>query len=251
MSETLLTLNDVHLTFAAQKNWRGKVIERVYALNGLDMTARRGETLGIVGESGCGKSTLAKLLMGMLKPSSGHLTRAPARGENQSGRMQMVFQDPLSSLDPRLPVWRTITEPVWIQSRMPEKARRDLAEQLALQVGIRSEYLDRLPHAFSGGQRQRIAIARALIVKPQLIVLDEPTSSLDKTVQAQILNLLKALQLKHQLAYIFISHDLGVVRALCHQVMVLRQGVVVEQGECQSVFSAPRHEYTRQLLALS
>ncbi|WP_213894724.1 ATP-binding cassette domain-containing protein, partial [Raoultella ornithinolytica] len=148
MSEMLLKLNDVHLNFPARKNWRGKVVERVYALNGLDITAYRGETLGIVGESGCGKSTLAKLLMGMLKPSHGQFERATTSG---SGRMQMVFQDPLSSLDPRLPVWRTITEPVWIQSRPSEQARRLLAEQLALQVGIRPEYLDRLPHEFSGG----------------------------------------------------------------------------------------------------
>jgi peptide/nickel transport system ATP-binding protein len=191
MSEILLKLHDVHLNFPARKNWRGKVVERVYALNGLDMAAWRGETLGIVGESGCGKSTLAKLLMGMLKPSHGQFERATASG---GGRMQMVFQDPLSSLDPRLPVWRTITEPVWIQSRPSEKARRLLAEQLALQVGIRPEYLDRLPHEFSGGQRQRIAIARALSAKPDIIVLDEPTSALDISVQAQILNLLVELQ---------------------------------------------------------
>jgi peptide/nickel transport system ATP-binding protein len=158
MSDVLLELDSVHVNFAARKNWLGRVTEQVHALNGLDLQIRRGETLGIVGESGCGKSTLAQLLMGMLKPSTGAYQRV-----NHAGGMQMVFQDPLSSLDPRLPVWRIITEPVWVQKRSSERERRQLAENLALQVGIRPEYLDRLPHAFSGGQRQRIAIARALV----------------------------------------------------------------------------------------
>ncbi len=152
--------------------------EQVHALNGMDLRIHRGETLGVVGESGCGKSTLAQLLMGMLKPSTGACQRA-----NAAGGMQMVFQDPLSSLDPRLPVWRIITEPVWIQQRRSERERRQLAETLAQQVGIRAEYLDRLPHAFSGGQRQRIAIARALSSDPDIIVLDEPTSALDISVR--------------------------------------------------------------------
>lgn len=184
MSEALPELNDVHVNFPAKTNWRGKVTERVHALNGLDMVVQRGEPLGIVGESGCGKSTLAKLLMGMLKPTSGRFELTTSPGSWSGRSMQMVFQDPLSSLDPRLPVWRTITEPVWIQSRSGEKERRKLADSLAAKVGIRPEYLDRPPHAFSGGQRQRIAIARALSAQPDIMVLDEPTSALDISVQA-------------------------------------------------------------------
>ncbi|MGG5159260.1 ATP-binding cassette domain-containing protein [Citrobacter portucalensis] len=245
MSDFLLTLQDVHVNFPARKNWLGKVTERVHALNGLDLQIHQGETLGIVGESGCGKSTLAQLLMGMLKPSQGSYSR---RGEKQHNGMQMVFQDPLSSLDPRLPVWRIITEPVWIQKRSPERERRMLAEDLARQVGIRPEYLDRLPHAFSGGQRQRIAIARALSSEPDVIVLDEPTSALDISVQAQILNLLVSLQARRNLTYVLISHNVSVVRHMSDRVAVMYLGQIVELGDAQQVLTHPAHPYTRLLL---
>jgi len=160
----------------------------------------------------------------------------------------MVFQDPLSSLDPRLPVWRIITEPVWVQKRSSERERRQLAEDLALQVGIRPEYLDRLPHAFSGGQRQRIAIARALSSDPDIIVLDEPTSALDISVQAQILNLLVTLQQQRNLTYVLISHNVSVVRHMSDRVAVMYLGQIVELGSAAQVLGEPRHPYTRLLL---
>lgn len=243
MSEILLELDDVHVNFPARKNWLGRVTERVHALNGLDLQIHRGETLGIVGESGCGKSTLAQLLMGMLKPSAGACQRA-----NGAGGMQMVFQDPLSSLDPRLPVWRIITEPVWIQQQRSERERRQLAAELAQQVGIRPEYLDRLPHAFSGGQRQRIAIARALSSNPDIIVLDEPTSALDISVQAQILNLLVTLQRQRNLTFVLISHNVSVVRHMSDRVAVMYLGQIVELGTADRVLNHPRHPYTQLLL---
>ena len=243
MSEVLLELDSVHVNFPARKNLLGRVTEQVHALNGMDLRIHRGETLGVVGESGCGKSTLAQLLMGMLKPSTGACQRA-----NAAGGMQMVFQDPLSSLDPRLPVWRTITEPVWIQQRRSERERRQLAETLAQQVGIRAEYLDRLPHAFSGGQRQRIAIARALSSDPDIIVLDEPTSALDISVQAQILNLLVALQQQRNLTYVLISHNVSVVRHMSDRVAVMYLGQIVELGPANQVLGQPRHPYTQLLL---
>ncbi|MDY7246495.1 ABC transporter ATP-binding protein [Enterobacter hormaechei] len=243
MSEVLLELDSVHVNFPARKNWLGRVTEQVHALNGMDLRIHRGETLGVVGESGCGKSTLAQLLMGMLKPSTGACQRA-----NAAGGMQMVFQDPLSSLDPRLPVWLIITEPVWIQQRRSERERRQLAETLAQQVGIRAEYLDRLPHAFSGGQRQRIAIARALSSDPDIIVLDEPTSALDISVQAQILNLLVALQQQRNLTYVLISHNVSVVRHMSDRVAVMYLGQIVELGPADQVLGKPRHPYTQLLL---
>lgn len=243
MSDILLELDGVHVNFTARKNWLGRVTEQVHALNGMDLQLHRGETLGIVGESGCGKSTLAQLLMGMIRPSTGACLRTQT-----AGGMQMVFQDPLSSLDPRLPVWRIITEPVWVQKRSSERERRQLAENLAQQVGIRAEYLDRLPHAFSGGQRQRIAIARALSSDPDIIVLDEPTSALDISVQAQILNLLVTLQQQRNLTYVLISHNVSVVRHMSDRVAVMYLGQIVELGTAAQVLGAPRHPYTQLLL---
>ncbi|MDE1186671.1 MAG: ABC transporter ATP-binding protein [Pantoea sp.] len=245
MSEMLLELRDVHVNFPLRRNWLGRVTEQAHALNGLDLQLKRGETLGIVGESGCGKSTLAQLLMGMLQPQQGQCQRT---GQAAS-TMQMVFQDPLSSLDPRLPVWRIITEPVWIQQRLKESARRQLAAELAQLVGIRVEYLDRLPHAFSGGQRQRIAIARALSSSPDIIVLDEPTSALDISVQAQILNLLVTLQQQRNLTYVLISHNVSVVRHMSDRVAVMYLGQIVELGKAEQVLSEPQHPYTQLLLA--
>ncbi|EMH4162418.1 ATP-binding cassette domain-containing protein [Pluralibacter gergoviae] len=248
MSDALLELRDVHVNFPAKANWRGKVTERVHALNGLDMIVKQGETLGVVGESGCGKSTLAKLLMGMLKPTTGQLELARPSNSWMGRGMQMVFQDPLSSLDPRLPVWRSITEPVWIQSRTTEKERRRIAESLAIKVGIRPEYLDRPPHAFSGGQRQRIAIARALSGQPDIMVLDEPTSALDISVQAQILNLLVELQKQQKLTYVLISHNVSVVRHMSDRVAVMYLGQIVEVGEAKQILDSPRHPYTQLLM---
>ena len=255
----LLQADDLKVAFPVRKGILRRVVDHHRVVNSLSFQLRAGETLGLVGESGSGKSTTGLALLRLIS-SEGKITFAgqPIQGRNRRQllplrrQMQVVFQDPNSSLNPRLTAQQIIEEGLRVHQPTLTAAEREQAVILAMQeVGLDPASRQRYPAAFSGGQRQRIAIARALIVKPQLIVLDEPTSSLDKTVQAQILNLLKALQQKHQLAYIFISHDLRVVRALCHQVMVLRQGEVVEQGECQSVFSAPRHEYTRQLLALS
>lgn len=230
MSDILLSLRDVHITFPARKNWLGRVTERVHALNGMDLQICQGETLGIVGESGCGKSTLAQLLMGMLKPSHGECSRPGVARTGANSGMQMVFQDPLSSLDPRLPVWRIITEPVWLQKHNSERERRTLAEELALQVGIRPEYLDRLPHAFSGGQRQRIAIARALSSEPDVIVLDEPTSALDIAHQVDVLALVHRLSQQRGLTVIAVLHDINMAARYCDYLVALRGGEMIAQG---------------------
>ncbi|HBM3111991.1 TPA: microcin C ABC transporter ATP-binding protein YejF [Klebsiella oxytoca] len=255
----LLRAENLSIAFPIRKGVLRRVVDHNRVVNALSFQLRAGETLGLVGESGSGKSTTGLALLRLIH-SEGAIV---FDGETLQGRsrrqmlplrrrMQVVFQDPNSSLNPRLNVLQIIEEGLRVHQPTLTPAEREQAVIQAMQeVGLDPQSRHRYPAAFSGGQRQRIAIARALVVKPQLIVLDEPTSSLDKTVQAQILALLKALQQKHQLAYIFISHDLRVVRALCHQVMVLRQGEVVEQGECERVFTAPQQEYTRQLLALS
>ncbi|MBX4754913.1 MULTISPECIES: microcin C ABC transporter ATP-binding protein YejF [Klebsiella] len=255
----LLRAENLSIAFPIRKGLLRRVVDHNRVVNSVSFHLRAGETLGLVGESGSGKSTTGLALLRLIHSAGAIAFDGEAlQGRNRQQmlplrrRMQVVFQDPNSSLNPRLNVLQIIEEGLRVHQPTLTPAEREQAVIQAMQeVGLDPQSRHRYPAAFSGGQRQRIAIARALVVKPQLIVLDEPTSSLDKTVQAQILALLKALQQKHQLAYIFISHDLRVVRALCHQVMVLRQGEVVEQGECERVFTAPQQEYTRQLLALS
>ncbi|WP_299425144.1 oligopeptide/dipeptide ABC transporter ATP-binding protein [uncultured Shimia sp.] len=243
-TDSVMTLSNIHMRFPFGEDWRGRPRGFVHALNGIDLEILRGKTLGVVGESGCGKSTLAQVLMGIRKPSEGEVIRNFGADHD----VQIVFQDPQSSLNARMPVWRVITEPVFAVSKRPKAELRALAADLAAKVGLRPEVLDRYPHEFSGGQRQRIAIARALSSDPDVIVLDEPTSALDISIQAQILNLLKDLQAERGLTYIFISHDISVVRYLCDEVAVMYLGQVVEHGASDAVLAGPKHPYTRLLL---
>ena len=248
MAPPILQLNDVRVRFPVSNDWLGRPRGFAHALNGIDLQVRAGETLGIVGESGCGKSTLAQLLMGLIAPSSGDLNWASRTGSEGRNNVQIVFQDPQSSLDPRLPIWRIITEPLYARGHADRAQMREVAAKVASQVGIRPEYLDRFPHQFSGGQRQRIAIARALSSDPDIIVLDEPTSALDISVQAQILNLLAELQRARNLTYILISHNVSVVRHMADRVAVMYLGQIVELGQAAQVLDQPRHPYTRLLL---
>lgn len=244
MTDTAIDLQGVHLRFPYGTDWRGNARGHIHALNGIDLAITRGETIGIVGESGCGKSTLAQILLGLLPPSEGKITRKI----DEATGMQIVFQDPQASLNARMRVWRVITEPVFARTKRSAKELRALAADLAAKVGLRPEVLDRYPHEFSGGQRQRIAIARALSSDPDVIVLDEPTSALDISVQAQILNLLEELRRERGLTFIFISHDISVIRHMCARIAVMYLGQIVELGESNTVLNAPSHPYTRLLL---
>ncbi|EMT5533226.1 microcin C ABC transporter ATP-binding protein YejF [Enterobacter hormaechei] len=259
-SVPLLRVEGLSVSFPIRKGILRRVVDHNHVLKGMSFALRPGESLGLVGESGSGKSTTGLALLRLIA-SQGSIVfdGMPLQNLNRRmmlpvrPRMQVVFQDPNSSLNPRLSVLQIIEEGLRVHQPTMTAQQREIdvmrVMRVMAEVGLDPETRHRYPAEFSGGQRQRIAIARALILKPELIVLDEPTSSLDRTVQAQILALLKGLQEKHRLAYIFISHDLQVVRALCHQVVVLRQGEVVEQGECQRVFTAPTQDYTRQLLS--
>ncbi len=229
----------------------------VRALNGIDFRVDKGRTLAIVGESGSGKSTLARIIALIDAPSGGELLIEGAGvdvskqrpGPAMRSKVQMVFQNPYGSLNPRQKVGDVLMEPLIINTDTPAAERRDRAEAMLVKVGLGPEHFNRYPHMFSGGQRQRIAIARALMLNPSLLVLDEPVSALDLSVQAQVLNLLADLQEEFELTYVFVSHDLSVVRYIADEVMVISKGEAVEQGSREEVFEDPRHEYTRQLLA--
>ncbi|WP_395675637.1 dipeptide ABC transporter ATP-binding protein [Inquilinus sp.] len=228
----------------------------VDALQGVSFRVEAGRTLAVVGESGCGKSTLARLVTMIDVPTGGELLIdgapvAVSRGVPRSLRrkVQIVFQNPYGSLNPRQRICDVLAEPLSINTRRPAAERRDRALAMLERVGLGAEHLNRYPHMFSGGQRQRIAIARALMLRPSILVLDEPVSALDLSVQAQVLNLLRDLQAEFGLTYLFISHDLAVVRHIADEVLVMHRGLAVERGTAEAVFSDPRHAYTRSLLA--
>ena len=227
------------------------------AVDGASFTLARGQTLAVVGESGCGKSTLARMVTMIELPSAGTLqidgheiVGASAQTlQDLRPKVQMVFQNPYGSLNPRQKIGTILEEPLLVNTTLPKKEREEKARAMMVAVGLRPEHYDRYPHMFSGGQRQRIAIARALMLEPEVLVLDEPVSALDISIQAQVLNLLADLQAKHNLAYLFISHDLSVVRHIANDVMVMYLGHVVEQGPAVEVFAQPKHPYTQALLS--
>jgi peptide/nickel transport system ATP-binding protein len=236
------------------KGARGKSVQ---AVDGVSFTVRKGETLGIVGESGCGKSTLARLLLHLIKPDAGELVfdgdavgLADGIAVNALRRqVQMVFQDSYSSLNPRMPVRDSVAFGPFIQGRGKAEAR-EIARGLLSQVGLNPDLFGpRYPHELSGGQKQRVNVARALATDPRMVILDEPVSALDKSVEAQVLNLLRALKRQLNLTYVFISHDLNVVRYISDRVLVMYLGRVVEMGPVDEIFERPRHPYTRALLA--
>ncbi len=233
--------------------WPVKTVVR--AVDGVDFRVHRGEAFGLVGESGCGKSTAARALLRLIEPDAGSIRfdgtdlRAASAGALRTlrQRMQIVFQDPYSALNPRRAIGRTLAEPLSVHGRARGAAAREAAAALLAEVGLPAAAMARFPHEFSGGQRQRIGIARALALRPDLIVADEPVSALDVSVQAQILLLLRQLQASRNLAFVLVSHDLGVVRWFCARVAVMYLGRIVEQGPAAQVFAAPRHPYTRML----
>jgi len=248
--------NGAKIWFPIQRGLLKRTVGHVKAVNDATLQVRAGETVGIVGESGSGKTTLALAIM-RLQRSEGQIIfqgkEISALNQRQMRPlrtdMQIVFQDPFGSLSPRMTIEQIISEGLTIHNIDPNRDNREMVAEIMGEVGLDPALMDRYPHEFSGGQRQRIAIARAMILRPKLLVLDEPTSALDMTVQVQIVELLRDLQQKYKLAYLFISHDLKVVRALSHKVMVMKQGDVVEHGDADAIFDAPQTDYTRALMA--
>ena len=252
---TLVVANDLKRTYEVKRGFL-RAPAHLHAVGGVSFTLDPGRTLAVVGESGCGKSTLARMVTLIEKPSAGTLMLDgvdavdPPAGEARKLRrtVQIVFQNPYGSLNPRKRVGTILEEPLVINTDLPKAERRAQALDMMAKVGLRPEQHSRYPHMFSGGQRQRIAIARALMLHPKLLVADEPVSALDMSVQAQVLNLLADLQREMGLAYLFISHDLGVVRHIAHDVMIMYLGLAVEHGPKERIFARPLHPYTQALL---
>ena len=256
MSEIVLEARDIKRDYHVGGGLFGKP-KVVHAVKGVSFKVEKGKTLAIVGESGCGKSTLARILT-MIDPQTSGELKIGGKDVNiardgltpeMRQKVQIVFQNPYGSLNPRQKIGDVLAEPLLLNTNMSAEERRAKAMQMLLKVGLGREHFNRYPHMFSGGQRQRIAIARALMLNPKLLILDEPVSALDLSVQAQVLNLLSDLQEEFGLTYVFISHDLSVVRYIADEVMVMYFGEVVEYGSRDDVFNNPQHDYTKKLFA--
>jgi microcin C transport system ATP-binding protein len=256
-AKTILETKDLRVWFPIRRGFLRRTVGHIKAVDGINLAVKEGQTLGVVGESGSGKTTLGLALIRLVS-SDGPIVYLGDRIDGYDSKrmrplrrdMQIVFQDPYGSLSPRLSIGQIIEEGLVIQNPSLSRDERDARVARALkEVGLDPRMRDRYPHEFSGGQRQRIAIARALVLEPKFLILDEPTSALDVSVQAQIVDLLRDLQKRHKLAYLFISHDLKVVRALANSIIVMRHGKVVEQGPARTVFSKPKTDYTKALLA--
>ncbi len=257
-SKTLLDIRDLKMHFPLT---RGIIMQRVVgyvrAVDGVTFSIERGQTLGLVGESGSGKTTIGRTIIRLYKPTAGQILfgeqdLAKLEGEamrQMRRRVQMVFQDPFASLNPRFTIGSLIAEPMHIYNLGSSQEIRDRTAELLRVVGLRAEYIDRYPHEFSGGQRQRIAVARALSINPECIIADEPVSALDVSVRAQVLNLLQDLQQQFGLTYLFVSHDLSVVRHVADRIAVMYLGKIVELADRDELYAAPKHPYTKALLS--
>lgn len=246
--EHLLEVKGLRKYFSDQKD--GPILK---AVDGVNFHVERGETLGIVGESGSGKSTIAKMIMQLEKPTEGeilfHGKNITSLTNAEKRKLQIIFQDPYGSLNPRMKAKDIVTEPFFIHEKMPKRERYEQALKLLQEVGLDKEHLNRYPHQFSGGQRQRLSIARAIALKPDLIVCDEAVSALDVSLQAQILHLLSSLQKTYGIAYIFIAHGLPAVRLISDRIAIMYKGEIVETGTRDEIFENPQHDYTKSLLA--
>lgn len=254
-NEIIMKVQNIKVSFPLKKNLWGRVVEDLKAVNCVCFNLHKGETLGIVGESGSGKTTLAMAIINLIKHKGKILIKNNKIFEEHkqfSKDLQIVFQDPYNSLNPRMNIRDIIGEGLLVHYKnlSPSELNKKIIDILQ-DVELSEDILDKYPHEFSGGQRQRIALARALVLKPRIVILDEPTSALDVTVQAQIIELLKKLQIKYQLSYIFISHDMLAVRAMSHRIMVMQNGKITEIGAAEQIFNAPRQPYTKKLISAS